>query len=218
MQSMRTTPGGLGLLAAFFVVAAGLACHGPTDPLTRGKERYGQCAPCHGANGQGKPELAAPPIAGLPEWYLSAQLGKFRMGARGDHVEDTAGLRMRSMSLTLPAEEDVTAVARYIASLPRPPKAAAALVDGDAAHGQAGFATCVACHGADGAGNPMLNAPPIAGQADWYLQTQLKNFKRGVRGKSPNDKTGPTMQAIAASLDDQQIKDLAAWVASMPSH
>ncbi|MCC7108896.1 MAG: cytochrome c oxidase subunit II, partial [Deltaproteobacteria bacterium] len=58
--------------------------------------------------------------------------------------------------------------------------------------------------------------PPIAGQADWYLQTQLANFKRGIRGKSPHDKTGPTMQAIAAGLDDQVIKDLAAFVATMP--
>lgn len=208
----------LGLLAASFLVLGSAACHGPKDPLVRGKARYEQCTPCHGSAGEGKPAIAAPPIAGLPEWYLAAQLDKFRMGARGAHVDDEAGLRMRTMALTMPAQEDVVAVARYVASLPKPPKAAAILKDGDATRGQGGYGTCVGCHGTDGAGNPALNAPPIAGQADWYLATQLKNFKRGVRGKSPHDKTGPTMQAIAAGIDDQMIKDLAAYLATMPSH
>ena len=33
----------------------------------------------------------------------------------------------------------------------------------------------------DGAGNRELNSPPIRGANDWYLLTQLKNFKNKVR-------------------------------------
>jgi cytochrome c553 len=212
---MRTAAKGLCLIGVGLSSLLAAACEGPTDPMERGQARFEQCAPCHGARGQGKPELAAPPIGGLPEWYVKAQLDKFRIGARGAHVDDAAGLRMRTMSLTMPAERDVDAVARYVSTLPRAAPALAHVEGGDAARGQRGFGTCAGCHGADGGGNQALHAPPIAGQADWYLATQLANFKRGIRGKNPNDPTGPTMQAIAAGLDDQQIKDLAAYAGSM---
>lgn len=198
-------------------VWATLACEGPKDPMVRGAARFDQCAPCHGAGGEGKPELGAPPIAGLPAWYVQAQLDKFRIGARGAHVDDAAGLRMRGMSLTMPTAEDVHAVAHFVSSLHRPATVASLVTDADATRGKASFAACTACHGQNGAGNPALNAPPIAGQADWYLLVQLNNFKHGRRGANAKDTTGSTMKAVAASLDDQQMKDLAAWVASMPS-
>lgn len=203
-------------IAAVATCVTVTGCEGPTDPMERGAARYDQCAPCHGAKGEGKPELAAPPIGGLPRWYVQAQLDKFRVGARGAHLEDAAGLRMRTMSLTMPTARDVEVVAHYVSSLPRAAAAAPAVTDADAARGQAAFAACTACHGPAGAGNPQLNAPPIAGQADWYLLTQLTNFKRGVRGANPKDTTGSTMKAVTAGLDDQQLKDLAAFVASMP--
>lgn len=212
---MRTRVEGVWRIAAALLLVAAAGCEGPTDPMVRGAARYDQCAPCHGAKGEGKPELAAPPIGGLPRWYVEAQLDKFRIGARGAHLDDTAGLRMRTMALTLPAEREVQVVAHYVSSLPHAP-AAPAVTGGDAARGKAAFAACTSCHGANGAGNPQLNAPPIAGQADWYVATQLANFKRGVRGANPKDTTGATMKAMAVGLDDQQIKDLATFVASMP--
>ena len=204
-------------IAALLALASLVACDGPSDPMVRGAARYEQCAPCHGAGGEGKPELGAPPIAGLPTWYVEAQLDKFRIGARGTHVDDAAGLRMRGMSLTMPTAEDVHVVAHFVSSLHRPAKLVPALTDGDATRGKASYAACTACHGQNGAGNPVLNAPPIAGQADWYLLVQLNNFKHGRRGANAKDATGSTMKAVAASLDDQQMKDLAAFVASMPS-
>ncbi len=212
---MRTRFEGVWQIAAVVALAASTGCEGPTDPMVRGAARYDQCAPCHGQKGEGKPDLAAPPIGGLPRWYVEAQLDKFRIGARGAHLDDVAGLRMRSMALTLPAEREVQVVAHYVSSLPRAAPATT-LAGADAARGKAAYAACVSCHGVDGAGNPLLNAPPIAGQADWYVATQLANFKRGVRGANPADTTGATMKAMAVGLDDQQIKDLAAWVAAMP--
>ncbi|MBI1945135.1 MAG: c-type cytochrome [Deltaproteobacteria bacterium] len=213
---MRTRFLGVWQIAAVTTCLTTAACEGPTDPMERGAARYDQCAPCHGTKGEGKPELAAPPIGGLPRWYVLAQLDKFRIGARGAHLQDSPGLRMRTMALTMPTARDVEVVAHYVSSLPRATSAVPTVAGADAARGKAAFAACTACHGPDGAGNPQLNAPPIAGQADWYLLTQLNNFKHGVRGANPKDTTGSTMKAVAVALDDQQVKDLAVFVAAMP--
>ena len=40
----------------------------------------------------------------------------------------------------------------------------------DSGRGEALYATCVACHGADGAGNAALNSPALAGQDAAYLE------------------------------------------------
>jgi cytochrome c oxidase subunit 2 len=73
--------------------------------------------------------------------------------------------------------------------------------------------TCAACHGADGLGLQATNAPRLKGMSDWYLVTQLKNFKQGVRGAHPQDMYGPQMALMAAILnDDQAINDLVAYI------
>ena len=88
---------------------------------------------------------------------------------------------------------------------------------GDAAKGKARYAVCQACHGVDGMGNKALNSPKIAGQEPWYLERQLKNFKAGIRGADPKDKYGMQMRPMAMTLaDDQSIRDMAAYVSSMP--
>ncbi len=89
---------------------------------------------------------------------------------------------------------------------------------GDAAKGKAAYAVCLACHGADGMGNKALNAPAIAGQSTWYLERQLKNFKKGIRGANPKDTYGMQMRPMALTLPtDQAVADMAAYVASMPT-
>ena len=57
-----------------------------------------------------------------------------------------------------------------------------------------------------------MNAPGLKGMSDWYLATQLKNFKQGIRGAHPQDMYGNQMALMAAILtDDQSIDDLAAY-------
>ena len=49
--------------------------------------------------------------------------------------------------------------------------------------------------------------------SDWYLVTQLKNFKHGIRGTHPEDGYGPQMALMAAILpDDQAIDDLVTYI------
>jgi cytochrome c oxidase subunit 2 len=75
---------------------------------------------------------------------------------------------------------------------------------------------CLACHGPDGAGNVALNSPAIAGQESWYLETQLKNFKSGIRGTHKDDIYGMQMRPMAMALaDDAAVSEVAAYISSM---
>ncbi len=92
-----------------------------------------------------------------------------------------------------------------------------AVAAGDPAQGQAFYAVCAACHGANGEGNMALNAPKLAGQEDWYLRRQLQYFKTGVRGSQPGDLYGPQMAPMANTLaTDAMVANVAAYIQSMP--
>jgi cytochrome c oxidase subunit II len=87
---------------------------------------------------------------------------------------------------------------------------------GDAAKGKTLFATCGACHGANGEGMEALNAPRLQGQEQWYLVRQLQNFKTGVRGTNPKDTYGMQMAPMAQTLTtDQAMQDVAAYIATL---
>jgi cytochrome c553 len=79
------------------------------------------------------------------------------------------------------------------------------------------FATCVACHGNKGEGNPALNAPAIAGQDAAYLERQLRNFRSDRRGTHKSDALGAQMRAFATALaDDAAVTKVAVFIASLP--
>ena len=80
----------------------------------------------------------------------------------------------------------------------------AAAQDAEAGRQVAGL--CRTCHGLDGyAQIPM--APHIGGEPARYLETQLRAFRSGERRNE-------MMNVVAASLDDAQIADVAAWYAA----
>jgi len=88
-----------------------------------------------------------------------------------------------------------------------------AFAEGDAAVGETLFVVCQACHGPGGEGNQQLGAPRIAGQKQWYLLRQIRNFRAGARGVDPKDVFGLQMRAMALTLaDDQAVEDVAAYV------
>lgn len=84
--------------------------------------------------------------------------------------------------------------------------------------GQAQFALCGTCHGANGEGNIELNGPKLAGQASWYLRRQINYYKQGVRGTQPGDLFGQQMAPMAATLvNDAAINNVISYIQSLPN-
>lgn len=187
-----------------------------TGFATKGRDAqlFQMCTACHGPHGEGKENLTTPAIAGMPEWYLVRQLNNFKSGARGLNPHDLGGLRMRPMAKTLQTEADIKLVAAYISKLPV--NEVKQVVEGNVIAGQSGYAVCSACHGADGKGNETLNAPSLLIANDWYLLTQLKNFKNKVRGAdSAKDPNGATMGGIVGALDEKAMEDIVYYIQTL---
>ncbi|MDE1884861.1 MAG: cytochrome c4 [Xanthomonadaceae bacterium] len=93
------------------------------------------------------------------------------------------------------------------ATAPAAPEAP--LKPGDASAGQAKTATCAACHGIDG-NSAAAQYPKLAGQQASYIVRQLELFKSGKRAN-------PIMLGFAASLSEQDMRDIGAYFASKTS-
>jgi len=198
---------GAALLCALVLSNAALA-----DDFDRGRALYDLCKQCHGVDGDGMRLFLAPAIAGLDQWYVEAQLKLFRSGARGTNPDDVGGLRMHPMSQWLKREEDVTAVAAYVASMPK--QAPAPEVHGGNVEAGAGlYAVCGSCHGAKGEGDQSKNSPPLRNMSDWYLVGALEKYKAGIRGANPANTNAVLMRGMANILQsDQAIKDVVAYI------
>jgi len=78
---------------------------------------------------------------------------------------------------------------------------------GDPEKGRQKVAMCQGCHGIPGwrtAYPEVYQVPKIGGQHPVYLVNALKDYKSGAR-------THPSMRAIAASLSDADMADIAAY-------
>lgn len=203
----------LGVVAA--ALAMGSAGPALAGDAARGEQLFALCTQCHGEQGQGNRLYLAPAISGLSEWYVAAQLAKFRAGHRGYSPEDTGGLRMMPMARWLSTDQDIEDVAAYVASLPAsnpPPQ----LAGGDPARGKVLYGPCAACHGPDAGGLQALEGPGLRHSSDWYLLTELQNFKAGVRGRSPGDAAGARMWPMSLTLvDEQAMKDVIAYIMTL---
>ncbi len=82
---------------------------------------------------------------------------------------------------------------------------------GDVRHGKALAYTCLGCHGIEGYKNayPMYSVPRLEGQSPEYLAAALHGYRDG-------DRAHLTMHSQAASLSDEDILDLAAYLAGKP--
>jgi len=88
--------------------------------------------------------------------------------------------------------------------------AQAAIAEGDTEAGKELGYTCLGCHGIEGYRNayPSYRVPKLGGQKAGYLVIALKGYREGTRAH-------PTMQAQATSLSDQEIEDVAAYLATL---
>jgi cytochrome c553 len=83
----------------------------------RGRGLYSGCASCHGAKGEGYPELGAPRISHQYRWYLRSQIDSFRNALRGTHADDERGQQMKAMADSIQADEDIEVLVKHISGL-----------------------------------------------------------------------------------------------------
>jgi len=177
-----------------FLLVSNLAMPILAADVKLGEQKASICSGCHGPNGKSsnpqRPNLAAQ----QPE-YLINQMNAYKSGSRSNPM-------MQSMSINL-RQDDIENLAAYYASLPP------VTMGGESAMAKAGqtkASMCLGCHGPEAQGNGQI--PRLAGQHPEYLERQLNYFKTGAR------KSGH-MQAIAATLSEADIKQLAAYFGSL---
>jgi cytochrome c553 len=172
------------------------AANTPTlDPVQAGKNAAAACAGCHGEAGVSKiPGI--PSLVGLDPKYLVAAMKAYQNGQRKDDM-------MKSL-LASAGDSDLDNVALFYA-LQKPARAQTPIA-GDQAKGKTAAATCAGCHGEQGIGTGPAN-PSVAGQDAEYLAATLRAYKNGSRSDE-------TMRAQVASLDENAMRDIAAYYAN----
>lgn len=125
-----------------------------------------QCAPCHGETADG--------LSGKAQ-DLTTRMSKEQVLDVIAKGSNQLGYPMGAMPPMLAQGADAEAIAAYVAG-------------GMQGTAPAAFATCVACHGADGKGNNGA-APNIAEYDDAVVSHVLQNGKKGAIGAMPSFKT-----------------------------
>ncbi len=165
------------------------------DPVLAGKTAAAACAGCHGEVGVSTTP-AIPSLVALAPQYLTTAMKAYRSGQRQN---DT----MKSM-LAAVSDADINHVALFYA-LQKPTRAQTP-APGDQQAGKASTVGCAGCHGDQGvSSNPAT--PSLAGQDSEYLVAALRAYKNGGRADE-------TMKALAAPLDDNTAKNIAAYYAA----
>lgn len=181
-------------LAAIMILGgltlAGGAMAEVTGDREAGRKLTNQCSTCHGRDGFARIPIA-PHIGGESFSYLSSQLTAFRDGTREHEM-------MSVVARTL-SDEDIANLAAWYSG-----HEVSVELKQDPARAPA---QCVACHGADGL-YLIDDAPNLAGEANIYIDTQLKAFRNGKR-------VHDIMSPIAQTLSDEEIRAIADWYADI---
>lgn len=151
------------------------------------------CAQCHGADARGSKSF--------PNLTDNDWLG----GTGPDYIEKTIkegrqGV-MPPMVAAVGSPEDVRNVANYVLSLSGSPHNSVA-----AQLGQAKFAACAACHGADGKGNQAVGAPNLTDKIWLHGWGEAAVMEMVNKGKTN------VMPPQGARLTPEQLKVLTAYV------
>lgn len=168
---------------------------------------YRDCLVCHMPDSP----TGAPPVAGLPRWYLYKQLREFTHGVRGTEGATAQARSMRQAVRNLDAVVDLKEFSAFLAGLSaEEPRTA---VDGSPEVGAALYEIhCNACHPGAG-GRRGLRSPPLLPLPADYVLRQCQNFRDGRRIVDDNDAAGLDMSEAVSQLDDAELADIAAFLA-----
>jgi len=209
MKSLPALPSLAFVLAGTLFAGAATAAEAKPafkPDLARGQTVAATCMACHAADGnRGIP--ANPILQGQHPEYLVKQLAEFKSGKRKNAV-------MMGMVATL-SEDDMKHVAAFYAS--KSAKSGAAKNKDTIALGEQIYRggivakqvpACAGCHSPNGAGIPA-QYPRMGGQHFEYTESQLLGFRSGARANSAQ------MMAIAAKMNDAEIKAVADYIAGL---
>lgn len=182
-----------------------------------GKTKAAVCGACHGPAGIA-PVPAFPNLAGQQPEYLYWRLVEFKREARPD-----SPMTPQVANLDDAAMRDLAA---YFASLPAPAggtsdakngRGATLYRDGDPSRGAP---PCQGCHGASGEGHAWAardasyrTYPKLRGQHAAYVAQRLRDFHDG---KHLSSSSARIMTPVAATLDEDAIQAVAAWIEAGP--
>ncbi len=195
------------LLITFYV-----SCSSPNTATfaeldTKTQNTVNLCKVCHST----KEMQRGPLLEGLEVWYLEESLLNFKNGIRGANPEDKNGQLMHAAVKDLP-EEDILDAVRWFAGQPRPE--IKAFLKADIKSGEKIYKeSCYGCH-EHTMGKLFSRSPDLYKLEDWYLISQLRGFKSKIRGGHPDDEHGIKMQAAVQPFSHQQLKDVAAYLAT----
>jgi cytochrome c553 len=149
-----------------------------------------------------------PMLAGQHASYIVRQLQAFKNGERTD-------VTMKPFADILSDQDMLDVAAYFAAQTPTPKGADPALVTLGQQIYRGGvparsIAACIACHGPDGAGNPLAAYPRVSGQHAAYVTKQLNAYRTGDR-RSDVD-FNQMMRNVAGALFDDEIRALASYV------
>jgi cytochrome c553 len=177
-----------------------------------GEKKNAMCIGCHGIVGYQAsfPEIhKVPKISGQGEKYIASALNAYKKGERRHPT-------MRGIAESL-SDKDIADLAAFYST--------SGVVEGAQAHGKAPDAAgnaaalvakgaCVTCHG-DNFSKPLdPTYPKIAGQYGDYLIVALKAYK--TEGAPLVGRGNAVMGGIAKQFSNAELKELAAYVSSLP--
>lgn len=214
-SKIRTRPGaaqGAKWFAASMALAACMSAPLSAHAALVAPAGIATCVACHGAQGEGSASLGAPRLAGQNEQYLAHALAMFKDGTRANPI-------MQPIAGGL-SDEDIPQLAGYFAALHGPLAPAAAPQPAElvaagkqlARVGAAGTAACFSCHGADGVG-VGARFPSLVGQPAAFVVNRLHEFQARAKAKTPEP---GTMTAVSTQLDETQIRQVAAYLSTLP--
>ena len=171
-----------------------------------GKAMSASCAACHGADGNSiNPEW--PKLGGQHAGYIIQQLLYFADGER-----DNATMKGMAAGLSDEDRQDLAAYysiqkVTYGAADPELVELGERIYRGG--NSESGVASCMGCHGPNGAGNPGANYPALRGQHAKYVENQLHGFAEGNR---VNENSIKMMQIIASRMTNREIRAVASYI------
>jgi cytochrome c553 len=171
-------------------------------------DAVGACARCHGIDQRRPASQLTPLLHGQSAEFLAGTLRAYAQGTRRSGIMEPIAAELKP--------DSIAKLAAYYSRLDIPPpvnppaiaeRGRSLATQGDP---NARIPACVTCHSA----GALPTFPRLAGQNAAYMANRLRLWKAGV--VSPTDLEA-IMAPIARRLSEQQIEEVSAYFAAIPS-